>query len=113
MNLSKYLVLGLVLAITIFTVWGVSFLKKAGNYIHFFLNRDFFIGFAIYASTAFLWVFVYKYAKFSISGAVYSILSLIAFVILGVGMFGEKLSGIEVIGLGMGVGSLIILSKFI
>ncbi|MEK7181054.1 MAG: hypothetical protein AAB738_01815 [Patescibacteria group bacterium] len=113
MNSSKYLVLVLVLAITIFTVWGDSFLKKAGNHINFFLNREFLLGFVIYAATAFLWVFVYKYAKFSISGAIYSVLSLITFVVLGVGMFGEKLTGIEVVGLGMGVGSLVILSKFI
>lgn len=106
-------VLMMILMTTIFTVIGDSFLKKANDHTARFLNRDFFLGLAVYAITAFLWVFIYRMTKFSLSGVVYSILGMVVFVIIGVFMFGEKLSVIEYVGIGMALSSMILLARFL
>lgn len=102
-----------ILLTTLFTVVGDSFLKKANNHLAKFTNSDFYIGLGVYIITAFLWVFIYKMTKFSLSGVVYSIMGMVVFVAMGVFMFGEKLSTMEYVGIGMAIGSLLILGRFL
>lgn len=110
---ARVLTLLRILLLTIYTVEGDYFLKRASAHSSRFWNIDFFIGIFIYASTAFVWVMIYKSTKFSISGVLYSIMSLLIFVIIGVVMFGDKLSLLEVVGLVLGLSSIVILERFV
>lgn len=102
-----------IIGLTIFTVLGDSFLNKAGKHNSFFANRDFLIGLIVYAVTAFIWVLIYKNAKFAISGSVYSVASILMFVLIGVFMFHETLGKTELLGIGLGIVSLALLGKFL
>lgn len=110
---SQLVTLARIILLTIFTVEGDYFLKKASTHASRFLNIDFLIGILIYASTAFVWVIIYKSTKFSISGVLYSIISLLVFVIIGMTMFGDKLSKLEYIGIAMALSSILILQRYI
>lgn len=111
--MNSLVVLGSILLTTLFTVMGDSFLKKANEHSLRFANKDFLIGLIVYIITAFLWVFIYKMTKFSLSGVVYSILGMVVFVLVGIFVFGEKLSILEYVGVGMALGSLAILARFL
>ena len=111
--MQKFLVITGIALVTVFTVVGDSFLKKANDHFNKFTNADFLIGFLVYAATAFIWVYIYRVAKFSISGVIYSILSMFVFVVVGIFMFNEKLSVIELLGVGLGIASILILGRFI
>lgn len=111
--MKSIIVFVFILLTTLFTVVGDSFLKKANNHVGRFTNHDFYIGLVVYILTAFFWVFIYRMTKFSLSGVVYSILGMVVFVVVGVFMFGEKLSAIEYVGIGMALGSLLILGRFL
>lgn len=102
-----------ILTVTAFTVLGDSFLNKAGKHASIYLNRDFLIGLLTYIVTAFVWVYIYKSTKFAISGVVYSVASILMFVLIGVFMFHEILGRTEYLGIGFGAISLILLSRFL
>lgn len=112
-TMKNVMVLVVICLTTVFTVIGDSFLKKASEQEGRFVNSNFLLGLAIYTATAFLWVFIYKMTKFSLSGIVYSIVGILMFVVVGVFMFGEKLSAWEYIGAGMAVSSVVILARFL
>ena len=113
MNPTQLATLLKIVLLTIYTVEGDYFLKRASMHPSRYWNVDFLIGIFIYASTAFIWVMIYRSTKFSISGVLYSIISLIVFVIIGVAMFGDKLSWLEFMGVALGLGSIVILQRFI
>ena len=105
--------LGVIFLSTVLTVVGDVFLKRANNHEVRFGNRDFVLGMLIYVVTAFIWVIIYRMTKFSLSGVVYSVLGIIMYVAVGVFIYGEKLSGFEYVGMGMAIGSLMILTRFL
>ncbi len=72
----------------------------------------FYVGFAVYASTAFGWVYVMRHLKLATIGAVYSVSMILLLTGVGVTAFRQPLNASEVAGLAMAVGSLILLMRF-
>ena len=93
-------------------VLGDYFLKRASADVHSLRTAAFYVGFAVYASTAFGWVFVMKYLKLGTIGVVYSVSMIVLLTFIGVVFFGERLSATEVVGLLMALGSLVLLLRF-
>lgn len=93
-------------------VLGDYFLKLASAEAHSLRSRWFYIGFAVYASTAFGWVFVMKHLKLATIGVVYSVSMILLLTAIGVIGFGESLKAAEVVGLAMAIGALVLLTRF-
>jgi small multidrug resistance pump len=72
----------------------------------------FYLGFAVYASTAFGWVFVMRHLKLATIGVVYSVSMILMLSAIGTFVFRETLNAYEVGGLVMAVGSLLLLTRF-
>ena len=70
------------------------------------------MGFCVYASTAFGWVFVMRHMKLATIGVVYSVSMILLLTGIGVLIFREPLTRYEVLGLMMAVGSLVLLVRF-
>src|SRR5689334_21602963 len=93
-------------------VIGDYFLKLASANESSLKSREFYIGFLIYASTAFGWVFVMKHLKLATVGVVYSVSMVLLLTAVGVFRFKESLNLLEIVGLMMDVGSLLLLTRF-
>lgn len=109
---SKIAAIGVVILLSLLGVVGDYFLKLASVEERFIWNRWFPIGLAIYASTAFGWVYALKNMKLATIGVVYSMCMILLLAVLGVVVFKERLTLGEVAGILMAVGSLILLSRF-
>src|SRR6187397_13871 len=99
----------------IFSIVGVVgdyFLKLASAKDESLKSSAFYIGFVLYASTAFGWVFVMKHLKLATVGVVYSISMVLLLTAVGVVVFKEPLNGYEIAGLAMAVASLLLLTRF-
>jgi small multidrug resistance pump len=93
-------------------VLGDYFLKLASNEQSSLRSPWFYIGFVVYASTAFGWVFVMKHLKLATIGVVYSVSMILLLTAIGAVAFRETLSAYEVVGLLMAIGSLVLLMRF-
>jgi drug/metabolite transporter (DMT)-like permease len=93
-------------------VVGDAFLKLASEKESSLKTPWFYIGFAVYASTAFGWVYVMKHLKLGQIAVVYSVSMMLLLTAVGVLIYREALNFYEVIGLAMAVGSLILLVRF-
>ena len=93
-------------------VLGDYFLKLASGEQAPLRNKWFYIGFAVYASTAFGWVFVMQRLKLATIGVVYSVSMVLLLTIIGVFFFRESLSYYEIAGIALAVASLILLVRF-
>ena len=72
----------------------------------------FYLGFALYASTAFGWVFVMRHLKLGTIGVLYSVSMVLLLTAVGVVLFGESLNYYEVAGIVLAVASLVLLMRF-
>ena len=93
-------------------VLGDYFLKLASAHEAPLKTASFYVGFAIYASTALGWVFVMRHLKLATISVVYSISMVLLLTALGVVVFRESLSYYEIAGLVMAIASLILLVRF-
>ncbi len=93
-------------------VVGDYFLKLASGKEQPLRSPAFFIGFLVYSSTAFGWVYVMRHLKLATVGVVYSISMILLLTAMGVFLFREALSLREGIGLVLAVVSLILLMRF-
>ena len=93
-------------------VLGDYFLKLASANENSLRTLWFYIGFAVYASTAFGWVFVMKHLKLATIGVVYSVSMVLLLTAIGVVFFQESLNYYEIAGLVMAIASLILLVRF-
>ena len=93
-------------------VLGDYFLKLASGEPNSLRSKWFYIGFAVYASTAFGWVFVMKRLKLATIGVVYSVSMILLLTAIGVVGFRESLNAYEIAGLLMAIGSLVLLMRF-
>jgi small multidrug resistance pump len=100
------------LAFSAVGVVGDYFLKLASAHDPPWPTRWFVIGFAVYSSTAFGWVFVMKHLKLATIGVFYSVAMVVLLTAMGVLAFGERLSVREVAGILMGIGALLLLTRF-
>src|SRR5262249_31937154 len=93
-------------------VMGDYLLKLASTQKNPLGSGWFYLGFAVYASTAFGWVFVMRHLKLATISVVYSVSMILLLTTIGVVFFGESLSAYEVAGLAMAIGSLVLLVRF-
>jgi drug/metabolite transporter (DMT)-like permease len=99
----------------VFSVVGVVgdyFLKLASRAEVPLQSRWFYIGFLVYASTAFGWVFVMRYLKLATVGVVYAVSMVLLLTLLGTFWFGEPLNYYEKAGVVLAVASLLLLVRF-
>jgi small multidrug resistance pump len=99
-------------AFSIIGVVGDYFLKLASEQEQSLRSKWFYLGFVLYASTAFGWVFVMKHLKLATIGVVYSVSMVLLLTTVGVMMFKESLNYYEMAGLVMAVISLMLLTRF-
>ena len=93
-------------------VLGDYFLKLASSHDSPLRTGAFYVGFAIYASTAIGWVFVMKHLKLATISVVYSISMVLLLTGAGVLLFRESLNHYELVGLLLAVTSLVLLMRF-
>jgi drug/metabolite transporter (DMT)-like permease len=93
-------------------VLGDYFLKLSSVRDQPLRTRWFYVGFVVYASTAFGWVFVMRYLKLATISVVYSISMVLLLTAVGVLLFGESLNYYELAGIVLAVASLVLLMRF-
>jgi small multidrug resistance pump len=98
--------------LSLLAVVGDYFLKRASAAEAPFRTTTFVIGFAIYASTAFGTVFVFRHLKLATSGVVYAMCLVLMLTLLGLVGFRETLKPGEMLGIGMAIGALVLLTRF-
>jgi small multidrug resistance pump len=109
---SKTLAVLVTFGFSVVGVVGDYFLKLASGEPRPLRSGWFYIGFAVYASTAFGWVFVMRHLKLATIGVVYSVSMVLLLTAIGVLFFRESLSAAEVVGLAMAIGALLLLTRF-
>jgi drug/metabolite transporter (DMT)-like permease len=109
---NRTLAILVTIAFSMVGVIGDYFLKLASAQPQALRSKWFAIGFAVYASTAFGWVFVMKYLKLSTIGVVYSVSMVLLLTTIGIVFFRETVSAYEVAGIAMAIGSLVLLVRF-
>jgi len=93
-------------------VVGDYFLKLASQQETPLRSVWFYIGFVVYASTAFGWVFVMRHLKLATVGVVYSVAMIVLLTAVGAIVFGESLGPREIAGLILAIASLYLLMRF-
>jgi drug/metabolite transporter (DMT)-like permease len=108
----KILAVVVTIAFSVVGVLGDYFLKLASRNESSLKTPWFYIGFALYASTAFGWVFVMKHLKLGTISVLYSVSMVVLLTAVGVVIFRESLNYAEIAGLVMALASLILLVRF-
>src|SRR5215218_9218855 len=106
------LALAVTVAFSVVGVLGDYLLKLASSRPDPLRSGWFYVGFAVYASTAFGWVYVMRHLKLATIGVVYSVSMILLLTAIGALAFREALNGYEVAGILMAVGSLVLLMRF-
>jgi small multidrug resistance pump len=109
---AKTLAILVTVAFSVVGVIGDFFLKLASRENNSLRSPWFYIGFALYAATAFGWVFVMKHLKLGTISVLYSVSMVVLLTTVGVVVFHETLSYYEIAGLLMAIGALILLVRF-
>ena len=99
-------------AFSLIGVLGDYFLKLASAREQPLQSGWFYVAFALYASTAFGWVFVMKHLKLATISVLYSVSLVLLLTAIGVVLFRESLNYFEVIGIVLAVTSLVLLIRF-
>ena len=99
-------------AFSVIGVLGDYFLKLASAREQPLRTCWFYLGFALYASTAFGWVFVMSRLKLATIGVLYSVFLVLLLTTIGVVLFRESLNYFEMIGIVFAVVSLVLLMRF-
>ena len=100
------------IAFSVVGVLGDYFLKLASEKEDSLKTLWFYIGFALYAATAFGWVFVMKHLKLATISVLYSVSMVLLLTAVGVVFFHESLNYYEIAGLVMAIAALILLIRF-
>jgi len=91
---------------------GDYFLKRASNEERPLTTGTFAVGLALYASTAFAWVFVMRYLKLATIGVIYSVCMILMLTAMGVLFFEETLSRSEMAGIVLAIAAILLLARF-
>lgn len=110
--MQKFLPLLATVGLSLCCVLADYLLKRAGASSQPYRTRAFACGVALYALSAFGWVYVLRHAKLATVGAVYCIIVVLLLAGVGVFAFGESLSRAELLGLGCAVAALLLLGRF-
>jgi drug/metabolite transporter (DMT)-like permease len=109
---TKTLAVIVTLAFSVVGVLGDYFLKLASREPQSLRTPWFYVGFALYAATAFGWVFVMKHLKLGTISVLYSVSMVVLLTAVGVVIFRETLNAYEIAGLIMAIAALILLVRF-
>jgi drug/metabolite transporter (DMT)-like permease len=109
---SKTLAVLVTLAFSGVGVLGDYFLKLASREEQSLRSPWFYVGFALYAATAFGWLFVMKHLKLATISVLYSVSMIVLLTAIGVGLFRETLNWPEIAGVVMAIAALILLVRF-
>ena len=109
---TKMIAVLVTIAFSVIGVVGDYFLKLASARDQPLRTGWFYLGFALYASTAFGWVFVMKHVKLATISVLYSISMVLLLTAIGVVLFRESLNYFEAIGIVLAVASLVLLMRF-
>ena len=101
---TKTIAVLVTIAFSVIGVLGDYFLKLASAREQPLRTGWFYLGFALYASTAFGWVFVMKHLKLATISVLYSVSLVLLLTAIGVVLFRESLNYFEVIGIVFGRG---------
>ena len=112
METDKSLAILVTVAFSMLGVLGDYFLKLASEQPNALATRPFYLGFVVYASTAFGWVFVMKHLKLATIGVLYSVSMILMLTAIGTVFFHESLGRYEIAGLVLAIVSLILLVRF-
>ena len=104
---KRSLAVMITIAFSVLGVLGDYFLKRASAHEHSLKTIWFYIGFTLYASTAFGWVLVMKHLKLATIGIIYSVSMVLLLTTIGVVFFREPLNAYEIAGLVMAIASLL------
>jgi len=100
------------IAFSVIGVVGDYFLKLASTREQPLRTGWFYLGFVLYASTAFSWVFVMKYLKLATISVLYSVSMMLLLTAVGALLFRESLNSFEVAGIVLAMASLVLLIRF-
>jgi drug/metabolite transporter (DMT)-like permease len=100
------------IAFSVVGVVGDYFLKLSSAREQPLKSGWFYVGFALYASTAFGWVFVMRHLKLGTISVVYSVSMVLLLTAVGVLVFKESLNLYEVAGILLALASLVLLMRF-
>jgi len=109
---TKTIAVLVTIAFSVIGVLGDYFLKLASAREQPLRTSWFYLGLALYASTAFGWVFVMKYLKLATISVLYSVSLVLLLTAIGVVLFRESLSYFEMIGIVFAVVALVLLMRF-
>src|SRR5438046_10344087 len=93
-------------------VLGDYFLKLASAREQPLRTGWFYLGFALYASTAFGWVFVMRHLKLGTISVLYSVSLVLLLTAIGVVVFRESLNHLEVVGMSLALFYGVLLLRF-
>jgi multidrug transporter EmrE-like cation transporter len=99
----------------LFSAFGVgadTCLKLASRAARPYTSKWFFLGLTAYALTAFCWTHVMRTLKLGTIAVIYSVTIVILLTTVGIVGFDEKLSRTEILGMLMGIASLVMLARF-
>jgi small multidrug resistance pump len=99
-------------AFSVIGVLGDYFLKLASTREQPLGTGWFYLGFALYASTAFGWVFVMRHLKLATISVLYSVSMILLLTTVGVVMFRESLNYFECAGIVLAIAALVLLMRF-
>lgn len=109
---TKTIAVLVTIAFSVIGVLGDYFLKLASARQQPLRTGWFCLGFALYASTAFGWVFVMSRLKLATISVLYSVSLVLLLTGIGVVLFREPLNYLEIIGIVLAVVSLVLLMRF-
>jgi len=100
------------IAFSVVGVLGDYFLKLASGRDRPLRTGWFYLGFALYASTAFGWVYVMRHLKLATISVLYSVSMVLLLTAVGVLLFRESLNYFELAGIVLALASLVLLMRF-
>ncbi len=100
------------IAFSLVGVLGDYFLKLASARDQPLRAGAFYLGFALYASTAFGWVFVMRHLKLATISVLYSVSMVLLLTAVGAVVFKESLNAYELAGIVLALASLVLLMRF-
>jgi drug/metabolite transporter (DMT)-like permease len=109
---NKTVAVVVTIAFSVVGVLGDYFLKLASEKEESLKTPWFYVGFALYAATAFGWVFVMKHLKLATISVLYSVSMVVLLTAVGVGVFRESLNYYEVAGVILAIAALVLLVRF-
>jgi drug/metabolite transporter (DMT)-like permease len=109
---KTWLAVAVTFGFSVVGVIGDYFLKRASGQDRPLTSKWFHLGFLVYASTAFGWVFVMRHLKLATIGVVYSVSMVLLLTAVGATFFHESLNHYEVAGIVLALASLVLLVRF-